>query len=133
MSTPLNPTIQFIVENPEVKSFIYQMIADLEPFITPQTVVTVAAKNPRKLALQYEAEGKEFSIEELKNLHRISITLSEGDSKISAEGLDRDLFIAIREAKENLVKELIAIQDAVISHQDRLIQINHYLQNTHLH
>lgn len=133
MSTLLSPTIQFIVENPEVKSYIYQMINELEQFVTPQTIVSVTAKDPRKLALQYEAEGKDFSPDELKNLYRISITLQESDAKISAEGIHENLFEAIRMAKENLMKELVAIQDSVISHQDRIMQINHYLHNTTVH
>lgn len=133
MSTLLSPTIQFIVENPEVKSFIYQMINELEQFVTPQTIVSVTAKDPRKLALQYETEGKEFSLDDLKSLYRISITLKESDAKISAEGVHENLFEAIRSAKENLIKELVAIQDSVVSHQDRIMQINHYLHNSNVH
>ncbi|MFS4458601.1 hypothetical protein [Bdellovibrio sp. HCB2-146] len=133
MSTFLNPTIELIEQNPEVKSFIYQQIADFEPFVTPQTVVAVVARDPKKLALQYETEGREFSVAELKKLYRIAIVLKEDDTSVSAEGVHEDIFQAIKLAKENLLKQLIEIQDSVISQQDRIIEINHYLQHPVLH
>ncbi|MEN0058388.1 MAG: hypothetical protein AAGB31_06100 [Bdellovibrio sp.] len=133
MKTLLNPTIQLIEGNPEVKSFIYQQIAEFENFVTPQTVVTVVARDPRKLALQFETEGKDFDPRQLKNLYRIAIVLNESGTSIEAEGLHEDIFQAIKLAKEQLLKELVAIQDSVISQQDRIIEINHYLQNPVLH
>ena len=133
MSTFLNPTIELIEQNPEVKSFIYQQIADFEPFVTPQTVVTVVARDPKKLALQYETEGRDFSVADLKKLYRIAIVLKEDDTSVSAEGVHEDIFQAIKLAKENLLQQLIEIQDSVISQQDRIIEINHYLQHPVLH
>lgn len=133
MSSLLKPSIQVLDKNPEVKSFIYQMIAEFDPFVTPQTTITVTAKDPRKLALQYEAEGKDFSDDTLKKLYRISISLTEGEASAEAEGVHEDIFEAIKIAKENLLSQLIAIQDSIISQQDRLIEINHYLQPPVLH
>lgn len=133
MSTLLNPTIELIEQNPDVKSFIYQQIAEFDGFVTPQTVVTVVARDPRKLALQYETEGKEFSRDDLKKLYRIAIVLNESGTKVDAEGVSEDIYAAIRMAKDNLMKKLVEIQDSVISHQDRLVEINHYLQHPTLH
>ncbi len=133
MTTLLNPTIELIEQNPEVKSFIYQQIVDFEPFVTPQTVVAVVARDPRKLAIQYETEGREFTRAELKRLYRIAIVLTEGDAKAEAEGVHEDIFEAIKLAKQNLMQKLIAIQDSVVSQQDRIIEINHYLQHPVLH
>ncbi len=133
MTTLLNPTIQLIEQNPEVKSFIYQQICEFEPFVTPQTVVAVVARDPKKLALQYETDGKEFTPESLKKLYRIAIVLNEGGTKVEAEGVHEDIYQAIKSAKEALLQKLIAIQDSVISQQDRLVEINHYLQHPVLH
>lgn len=133
MSTLLNPTIEVIEQNPEVKSYIYQQISEFEPFVTPQTVVAVVARDPRKLALQYETDGIEFNRKELKKLYRIAIVLKEGDTSVEAEGVDKDIFGAIRIAKENLLKQLIEIQDSIVSQQDRIMEINHFLQNPVLH
>lgn len=128
-----NPTIQLIEENPEVKSYIYQMIAEFDGFVTPETVVTVVARNPKKLALQYETEGKEFNRRDLSKLYRIAIVLSDGEAKVEAEGVHQDIYLAIKLAKDNLMLKLVEIQDSVVSHQDRLVEINHYLQHPTLH
>ncbi|MEK2689089.1 hypothetical protein [Bdellovibrio sp. GT3] len=133
MTNLQNPTIQLIEENPEVKSFIYQMINEFDGFVTPETVVTVVARNPKKLALQYETEGKEFDRRDLSKLFRIAIVLTEGDAKVEAEGVHSDIFLAIKLAKDNLMLKLMEIQDSVVSHQDRLVEINHYLQPPVLH
>ncbi|KYG68589.1 hypothetical protein [Bdellovibrio bacteriovorus] len=133
MTTLLNPTIQLIEQNPEVKSFIYQQIVEFEPFVTPQTIVAVVARDPKKLAIQYETEGKDFTPEGLKKLYRIAIVLREGDTSVEAEGVHEDIFQAIKLAKDSLLKELVAIQDSVISQQDRIVEINHYLQHPVLH
>lgn len=133
MSSLLNPTVQLIEQNPEVKSYIYQQIMEFEPYVTPTTVVAVVAKNPQKLALQYEADGKDFDPEDLRKLYRIAISLQEGDTRIEAEGVHEDIFAAIKSAKENLLQKLVAIHDSVVSQQDRLVEINHFLQNPVLH
>ena len=112
---------------------IYQQIAEFDGFVTPQTVVTVVARDPRKLALQYETEGREFSRKDLKKLYRIAIVLNESGTKVEAEGVHEDIYEAITMAKDNLMKQLIDIQDSVISQQDRIIEINHYLQHPILH
>jgi len=133
----LNPEIavfeQGLEDSPEVKSYVYQQIAEFEPYITPQTIVAVILKDPLKLALQYEAEGKEFDPKDLKSLYRISISLREDDAKITAEGVDKDIFTAIRMAKDELLKKLVAIQDNVVSQQERNMAIHQAMQNTMIH
>lgn len=137
MANLLNPQTTIIEEaledSPEVKSYVYQQIAEFEPYVTPQTVISVILKDPQKLALQYEAEGKEVDMEDLKSHYRISIRLKEGDAKISAEGLDKDIFTAIRIAKDQLLAKLMAIQDNVESQQERNMAIHHAMQNTMIH
>ncbi|MFM6929428.1 MAG: hypothetical protein ACKOX6_13250 [Bdellovibrio sp.] len=133
MTTLPNPTIELIEQNPEVKSFIYQQIADFDGFVTPQTTVTVVARDPKKLALQYETEGKDFDRKSLRKLYRIAIVLNESDAKVEAEGVHEDIFEAIKMAKNNLMSKLVEIHDSVVSHQDRIIEINHYLQHPVLH
>lgn len=128
-----NPTIQLIEKNPEVKAFIYQQANDFEPFVTPQTLITVVARDPLKLALQYETDGVEISKKDLKKLYRIAVALQENDSKIEAEGVHENIFEAILLAKNELLAKLFVIQDSVVTHQERLTEINHYLQNHNLH
>jgi ribosome-associated translation inhibitor RaiA len=137
MSDLLNPGLELLEialeDSPEVKSYVYQQIAEFQPYVTPQTIVAVILKDPTKLALQYEAEGKEFEMKDLKSLYRISISLKEGKAKITAEGVDKDIFVAIRIAKDILLKKLVAIQDSVVTQQERNMEIHHALQNTMIH
>ncbi|MFN9067282.1 MAG: hypothetical protein ACK5V3_08650, partial [Bdellovibrionales bacterium] len=47
-----------IDDNPEIRSFVYQQILEFEPYVTPQTVVAVIARDPMKLAQKMEAAGE---------------------------------------------------------------------------
>lgn len=132
-SNLLNPTVELLENNPEVKSYIYQQIVDFQPYVTPETVVAVMARDPRKLAIQLETEGRAIASSKLKKMFRIAIVLTEGEAKIEAEALDSDVFEAIRKAKDNLVRKLAEIQDQVISSSDRMEQINQARAGSTLH
>lgn len=132
-SNLVNPAIRLIEESPEVKAFIYQQIVEFEPYVTPSTKIAVVAKDPMKLNSQIDAEEQGISAEELSRMYRISITLFEEETQINAEGLHADIFEAIRSAKDKLIKQLIEIQESVVSTQDRQEQINFALQNPQVH
>lgn len=133
MSNLRNPSIQLLEKNPEVKSYIYQQIVEFEPYVTPETIVAVIARDPKKLALQLEAEGKTELIEKLPKMYRIAIVLKEGDTKIQDEGLSEDIFEAIKIAKGKLLARLQDIHDTVISKSERMLQIQNALQNPQVH
>lgn len=127
------PQLETIQDSPEVKAFIYQVISEFEPFVTPQTIVAVVAKDPTKASEELLFEFQELSKKEIKRLHRISITLKEGDSKIEADAVDKDIFTAIKLAKNKLLEHLSSVQDTVVSQQERIAEINQVLQNNLLH
>ncbi len=134
MSNLVNPNLAAVLEdNPEIRSFIYQQIVDFENFVTPQTMVAVMAKDPLKLQSQLEAEGHTVSKKKLAKMYRISIVLREDDTKLQSEGLHEDIFEAIKIAKAKLIKKLEAIQDKVMTNQERVEQINQALSNPNVH
>lgn len=133
MSSLLNPSIELLEHDPEVKSYIYQQIVEFEPYVTPETTVAVVARDPKKLMLRYEAEGKEYDREKMKKMFRIAIVLKEGDTQIQEEGLHENVFEAIKLAKDALMRKLVAIQDSIMTNQERTEQINFALQNNQLH
>lgn len=133
MAHLLEPTNRVLETDPEVKSFIYQQIMEFEPYVTPQTVVAVLARDPRKLAIQLETEGRHIPPEELKKMYRIAIVLKEGDTKIQEEALHSNVYTAISMAKDKLILRLAEIQDQVVTNQERMSQINEALQNNQLH
>ncbi len=129
-----NPTLNDALdENPEIRSFIYQQIVDFENYVTPQTVVAVMAKDPLKLIAKLEADGKTVNRRKLSKMHRIAIVLKEDDTKLQEEGLHEDIFEAIKIAKAKMIKKLEAIQDQIITYQERVEQINQALANPNVH
>jgi hypothetical protein len=133
METPFNSQLNLQNIDPEVKSFIYQAISEFEPFCTPNTQVAVIAKDPLKLISHFEANGEEYDRTDLKKMYRISISLTEDGTKLEEEGLDENIFEAIRLAKDKLLKVLTEIQDHVISNQDRAMQINTVRESGNVH
>lgn len=133
MNTLLDSTYKEMQKNPEVKAFIYQQINELEGFVTPNTVVTVMAKDPTKLASFYDESGISINKSALKKMYRIAIILTEAGATAEAEGIDGNLFEAIRKAKQNLLKQLVEIQDSVISQSDRNSEVHQYLHQTTIH
>ena len=43
--------------SPEISSYVFQSLQELEPYTTHNTQVAVIAKDPAKLASRYRAEG----------------------------------------------------------------------------
>lgn len=113
-----------IQNNLDVKSFIYQQIAEFQPFVTPTTVAAVVAKDPLKLSPVELNQA---------NLHRISIHLRDNDSQIHEEAVHENIFEAIRLAKVKLLGRLVEIQDKVISKEDRIEELHLALQNNQKH
>ncbi len=118
---------------PEVKAFIYQTITEFQPFSTPETLVSVVSKNPMGLLKKLASEGTPIEAGALKKMHRIEISLKEGETVIKSEGLSTSIFDAISSAKNQLIVMLTDIQDQVISAQDRQAQISSARQNQGVH
>ena len=103
------------------------------------TIISVVAKNPLELLSRIDDDVLDDSINEissytelpkrhkLKKMYRIAISITEDNSTISAEGLHEDIYQAIKNAKESLLKTLSEIQNDIVSNQDRHVQIRHAL------
>ncbi len=114
-----------LTEDNDVKAFIYQQFVDFEPFVTPETFLTVELKDPMKLLPAVEAGVyKGIDKKNLKNMVRISISLVENGAKLEAEGLSDNIYQAITKAKESALSKLIKIQDKVITAEERAAEVN---------
>lgn len=139
----LKKTLDLIETDPEVKSYIYQQINDFTPFVTPETMVMVVARDPKSsysadLNIENPEDLSDFESSEQEAIQgnykfRIAIVLKEGDTKIEAEAFNNDIFEAIRLAKDNLVSRLVEIQNEVESSQDRIRAIRDASDNTQIH
>lgn len=103
--------VDLIETSPEVKSYIYQQLVDFQPYVTPDTLVYVIARNPTEVPDGTDAE--EFELPEESYKHRIAIILQEGETTIEAEAYHDDIYYAIRLAKDSLLERLNEIEDEV--------------------
>jgi hypothetical protein len=144
----LKTTLDLLETDPEVKSFIYQQILDFNPFVTPETLVMVIARDPNTSYLS-EAEAEVITEEDSeffdrhrveeetaiasKFNYRIAVILKDGDGQIEAEAFANDIFEAIRSAKDRLVERLVQIQEEIESPQERLNAIKDASDNKLIH
>lgn len=138
----LKTTLDLLETDPDVKSYIYQQIADFNAFVTPETLVMVIARDP-KASYSTEIENIEeqdadYSLIEQEALnqnyqYRIAVILKDGEATIEAEAFDNNVFDAIRLAKEKLVLRLIEIQDEMENPNDRMKAIRVASDNTQIH
>lgn len=139
----LKNTLDLLETDPEVKSYIYQQIVDFNPFVTPETLVMVIARNPQisygqDVEIEDEEEFSDYEAEEQEAIkesykYRIAIVLKDGDASIEAEAFNDDVFEAIRLAKEKLVARLIEIQEEMENPKDRMKAIKEASDNTQVH
>lgn len=128
----LSPTEVDVTQvHPEVLSYVYQTLMEFEPYTTETTEVAVVAKDPLKL--EKRGELVDMSRDEVKGLYRINISLSDQGSRIEAEGVDKNIYTAIRLAKELLLKELQRIHDSVVSQAERTEQIQSAKNGQQIH
>ena len=120
---PLENTLDLLETDPEVKSFIYQQINEFAPYVTPETLVMVLARDP--LAQQ--------EVEVSADNYRIAIVLKEDDASIEAEAYSPNIFDAIRLAKESMLSRLSEIQNKVENSKDRLQAIKDARNNSQVH
>ncbi len=114
--------------DPEVVSFVHQASLEFEPFVTPDTVIKVLAKDSKGVEKAFTQTGsyedKDF---------RICIVLEDDGAKLEGEGQSTNIFEAISKAKDELLQKLNEIQDSVISASDRDQQIRHARKTENVH
>lgn len=114
----------------EVKSYIYQQVADFNPYVTPETLIMVIARDPKELHVNstdldinhfdegHNNEG--LSHEELsKYKHRIAIVLEEDGTTLEAEAYHDDIYEAIKLAKTSLLERLMQWHDEVAQESEK--------------
>jgi hypothetical protein len=125
--------LQNLADNPEVKSFIHQMTLDFLPYVTPSTVISVVAMDATLLHRKLKKNGKSVSKAKLSEYHRIQLSLVDEGARISSEGLDKNIYVAMKKAKEKMLSHLAQIQNTVMSEQERLTQLRLAQQSKILH
>lgn len=115
--------------SPEIRSYVHQLLLDLEVFCTETTTITVYAKDPMMIV----SDDPDWTPEKLKKMWRICFKISEDGSEVSEEAVHEDLMTALRVARDKLLATLTEIQDQVVSPQDRLQQIRQATSGGQVH
>lgn len=121
-----------VVHSDETQAYIYQQITELEDFLVEQSNVTVLQKNAKKMVKKLKRDGDvddDFTAE-----YCYEFILEEGGNKIASYGLADHPFDAIKLAKEKMLKQLIMMQDEVITNAEHINTVNSIISgNNNLH
>ncbi len=119
----------------ELRAYIYQQLAEFQPYVTAETVIEVIADDSAEWLERQLQNGEAVDRDGIKGKFLIRIVLIDGGSKLQGTGVATDVYSAIRVSKENLLKLLIDIQEKVISTKDRLMEIHEIVNKipTQLH
>lgn len=99
---------------PEVRAFIYQELNDLDGLLPAGTALSVV-------------------IDDKSNKNRVAIHLQSTVGNLYVESESKDVFKAIRKAKDNLKDQLSVLQSILIETEDREMQIEHIINKDFLH
>lgn len=130
----LKTTSDLLETDPNLKSYIYQQLAEFNAYITPETMVYVLARDPHEKSsntVEDDLDTEQYNKKIYKN--RIVIILQEGDGTLEAEAFHDDIYEAIKMAKEALIQQLLEIQEQIESPQDRLRAIREASENRQIH
>ncbi len=132
----------------ELKAFIYQQMADIQPLVPEAKVaVTVQLVNSGEIEemhqeeyyeeVEYrevsladdEADEESSAIDEKEYL--VSLTATFGDGQLEVEGSDKNVYIAVTKAKDILVAQLTAVQNALLDQTERDVQIQNIISGNY--
>ncbi|MDC0980137.1 hypothetical protein OAQ84_00230 [Bdellovibrionales bacterium] len=99
-------TAQFDI-NPGQRAFIYQQLAEFDPFLLSNSTVSVeiAPSKGEKLATNKEPPADEVSI---------TITLMSDETQVSATSVEPDVISATTSAKKKLLDFLYEVHEEVL-------------------
>ena len=109
--TPM--TIRMPEINAEWKAFVYQQIAEFEPYFMPDSNIGVSVSRDEKKA------------------YLVTLILSGGGTYVRSEGVSHDLFEATSNAKDELLSHLKQIEVMVAyADEDRAKSIDYIVQSS---
>jgi ribosome-associated translation inhibitor RaiA len=110
----LNYTFEAFETEPEVKAHIFQLVAELEPYLLPGSHVAVHFNS------KATKDGVQF---------QITLSLTSDGARIEAKGISENVFDAATEAKNALMRKFDSIQDAVVNPLERDNEIKSIVKN----
>ena len=112
---PLQTRVGEIENDREFKAHVYQQLVDLQPFLSPESQVSVL--------VQVEKDEESAAVE-----YALSLVATLGDYRIEVEGRAEDLYVALGLAKQRMVEQLDDVYGSSIDSTEREAQIQTLLQ-----
>ncbi len=109
---------------PEIRAYIYQQLTDLEGLLPQGSAVSITVEDKSLLPGQ---------IKETVSPKKVIIYLETSVGNLLAEAKHKDVFKAVKKAKENLKAQLSTLQLALTRQDERANQIENIIRHPYLH
>ena len=119
--------VSTIENDREFKAYIYQQLVDLQPFLDPDSQISVLVQlDPG--AHDEDADGSENSEEHDDEMSiGLSLVATVGEYQIEAEGRDHDMYEAFALAKQAMIHQIEEFYSAAIDSNERETEIRSML------
>ncbi len=103
--------MNYVSPDKELQAYIYQQISELEPFLLPNTQVNVLVQNEKKAK-------------------SVKLSVSVPAGTLEAEAADKNIYKAIRDAKQVLLFQIDEINNETDS-VERDLKVRTYMNGSH--
>ena len=113
--------VSTIENDREFKAYIYQQLVDLQPFLDPDSQISVLVQ------LDPNEENADGSDHEDEMSIGLSLVATVGEYQIEAEGRDHDMYEAFALAKQAMIHQIEEFYSAAIDTNEREAEIRSML------
>jgi ribosome-associated translation inhibitor RaiA len=117
--TVMHPDAAEVGKDREFKAHVYQQLVDLQPFLSPESQVTVVVK---------VAADEKDSRTGLDEDYQLTLVANLGDHRLETEGRNADLYEALGIAKRKMLQQLDDVYGSVIDANERSSEIDALLK-----
>ena len=115
----LKETPRSVENDPELKAFIYQHLVELQPFLAPESQISVLV-------------GQNLGVDGGVSEHALTLVATLGEYRLEAEGQDEDVYEAFILAKRRMLVQLEDWFAASVDTNERDKEIQAVIEGRHL-
>lgn len=115
----LKETPRSVENDPELKAFIYQHLVELQPFLAPESQISVLV-------------GQNLGVDGGVSEHALTLVATLGEYRLEAEGQNEDVYEAFILAKRRMLVQLEDWFAASVDTNERDKEIQAVIEGRHL-
>lgn len=108
---------------PEIRAYIYQQLTDLERLLPQGSAISITVEDKSLLDKNTKPNAPK----------KVVIYLETSIGNLLAESKNKDVFKAIKVAKEHLKAQLSTLQGVLVRPEDRANEIENIIRHPYLH